>query len=197
MKYKYYIITIIILFIAFAISSYIAIKTIKEKESLSECGSLRVQNILLKEGFFHSYDFSRYPLDLNMQVTDASFNNAPLSSYINGPTLFLFIDATGCNKCIMENIYRIKKFKKTCKIPIIVGVQTEDYSLFRSLVLQNNIDKYSFMLPTKWYEGFKLNPIFYFVADKYLNTNCFFAPSDAFPSLTDDYFQKVIELYSI
>lgn len=168
---------------------------VKLRDSVNETSSIKVENILLKEGFFHSYDFEVLPFDDSRMVYDHQNNALPFSDVIgNETTLVLFANVNSCGACSASHIERIKALQSTTKLKVVLGIDGMDERSFRAYVLNNNLEAFAYRLSESFYSGFQHSPVFYFVADG-LKRTCFYAPSDAFPSLTDVYYDKLNTMY--
>jgi hypothetical protein len=167
-----------------------------DKETNSHIENLRVENILLKEGFFHSYDFKDFEVNFQKSIytyngDSINFNNISESN----PTIFLLIDHGGCSDCYLNNITAIKDFYEKTKINTVIGIMGMDKRSFRAFAINNNIESYCYLLPNGFYDGFHLNSIIYFVLDNF-SLCCFYSPSYVLPSLTESYLLKIEDLYS-
>jgi len=151
---------------------------------------LRVENYLLKEGFFHSCDFSFIPLEL-----DQSFPNilGPVNLHDlseNDHTLFLFVNPSACLPCVPEHLEDIKSFAEKNDINVVIGIEGMNEREFNIFVKQHKVELIAYRLPDGFYSGFYINPIVYFLK-KGDHIGCFYAPSPSFPSLTHDYFNLI------
>ena len=161
----------------------------EEKNTSLDQGKYMVENILLKEGFFHSYDFE----DITINYSDSvyGFNDKKVKIedlFHNKNSLAVFMSVGSCN-CVYDNMEIIQKIKQKSNVVICIdGLSKKD---FRAFVLQYNIEEISYLLPERFFDGFVYNPIVYFVIDRSLKAKYFYAPSMAFPELTTDYLQKI------
>jgi len=157
---------------------------------------LRIENILLKEGFFHSYDFEGIKINFTQKIFNSNLQEITLNDIIkNKATLVLFI-MRGCDKCIYDNIKKIKEFRHNSKLNVIIGIAGLDKRQFKSFVHNNKIKNYSYLIPDDYFSGFKINPVVYFVIDSSHNLKYFYAPNYLFSTLTNDYLTKIINIFS-
>jgi len=163
----------------------------------NEMEAKRVENILLKEGFFHMYDFENISIDLSIPVRNINGDTTILKNLLEGEnTLVLFIRVGSCNSCINSNLDFIRNVNKEMKV--LLGLSGLTMNEFKSFVSQNNLkDTLCYLLPDERFEGFKINPIVYFVVDVNLRTKYFYAPSIVFPELTKIYIDKVQTMINI
>ncbi len=158
---------------------------------------LRMKNIILEEGFFHSYDFEGLSVDFYGYIKDYKNDSSNLAQIAKSKTtLVLLIYAESCNKCEDENINAVKKFKKNYKSNVFIGIAGLNDRRFKAFVTNHEIQDIAYHIPDGYFEGFKFNPIVYFLVTDQLETRCFYAPSDIFPGLTQSYFLKIKRLYN-
>ncbi|MDD3687488.1 MAG: hypothetical protein PHE56_12065 [Bacteroidales bacterium] len=158
--------------------------------------NLRVENILLKEGFFHSYDYSTISIDMERRLLNHKSDSLNLREIAKGKiTLALFLNIGSCGSCYMESIRNLKSLINTAKLNVMIGIGGLNQREFKAFVQTNKIEEFAYLMPDTFFSGFKINPVVYFVIDKNYRTTCFYAPSDVFPELTNDYFLKVCNLY--
>jgi hypothetical protein len=154
-----------------------------------EAENRRIENILLKEGFFHTYDFEDISIDYSVFVHNVKGDTKKLEEVFSEKnTIVLFMSVGSCN-CEYDNIKAIQDIRK--KSNIVIGIDGLTMKVFKSFVSQHNIEEIAYLLPNGLFEGFKINPAVYFVVDKNLNSKYFYAPSMAFPDLTKIYLDKV------
>ncbi|NHB69967.1 hypothetical protein [Perlabentimonas gracilis] len=160
--------------------------------------SLRVENILLKEGFFHSYDYSTISIDMERKLFNHKSDSLNLREITKDKlTLALFINIGACSSCYMESIHRVITLINEAKLDVMIGIGGLNQREFNAFVLTNKVEEYAYFIPENFFSGFKINPVVYFVIEKNFRTNCFYAPSDVFPELTNDYFLKLTDLYGL
>lgn len=196
MKHKVFYTLAIIAYVALT-AIFIYVKMNLEKQ-LKECKGdpLRIENILLKEGFFHSYDFETINVDFENQIKDINQENYSLSELTKGETtVVLMIYAGSCNNCVEENIKYVKKLEKDTGFNVLIGIAGMKNRRFKAFVSNHKIGKIAYQIPDDYFEGFKYSPIVYFLVTEDLDTRCFYAPSDAFNELTQDYFSKIKMIY--
>lgn len=166
---------------------------LKSKHTLKNgsCESIRIENILLKEGFFHSYDFSFFNLDLNKTIY-TNYNDSTSISFQSKDktTLVLLINAEGCSTCFQEHINMIESINTSRKFEVLIGIEGFSERDFNIFINQNGLSEYIYRLPNNFYRGFQNSSIIYFLVHKG-KAVCFYAPSDSFPSLTTDYYDKI------
>jgi len=156
-----------------------------------DIGKMRVENILLKEGFFHSYDFEDIVVDCFSLFTNYEGDSINLAKIVSGEDkLIVFMNVGTCN-CVFDNLDLLGDLKKE---KIILGIDGLSNKEFKAFVSQNNIKDIAYLLPNNFYKGFEISPIIYFVLDKDLHVKYHYAPSLAFPELTDMYLKKVSTL---
>lgn len=190
MKNKEIILGIIILFQLFFIVLLFFFNSNKNTipgSTLSIVDNLRVENVLLKEGFFHNCDFDFIPIDFSLEISDT----INLSILVNeNNSLVLFVNPMICSSCIPDHLSSIRRFAESTGINVIIGVEGLSERQFNEFISQYGIEKYAVKLPDEFYSGFKISPIVYFVA-KGGFIGCFYAPSPNLPSLTQDYYAVV------
>lgn len=154
--------------------------------------AIRVENTLLKEGFFHSYDYETVPINFTSYVQNYKLDSILLNSILQyKKTLILFVHVESCTGCTYENIKRIKKLQKDSELDILIGIEGLSFRKFQAFVSNNDIKDFAYRLPDRFFQGFYLNPVVYFVVDETLETRYFFAPSNIYPQLTQEYFNKL------
>lgn len=181
-----------ILIILFISLIFLTFDVLSLKSDLHNSGNLRTENILLKEGFFHSYDFEDVNIDFKQKIINSDLKEVTLKDVVNDKnTIALFIDVSSCDICTYNNIKKIKEFKHDSKVNILIGISGLDKRQFNSFVHSNKIIDDSYLIPEYYFSGFKNNPVVYFTIDSSCNLKYFYAPNDIFPSLTDDYLSKI------
>jgi hypothetical protein len=192
MKSKvYYAVFLCIVVIVNGVAFIYQQKTISRLKKMPlEAENKRVENILLKEGFFHTYDFENISIDYSVSVYNITDGNTKrLEDMFSGKnSIVLFMSVGSCN-CWYDNIKAIQDIRK--KSNVVIGIDGLTMREFKSFVSQNNIKEIAYLLPDGIFEGFKINPVVYFVVDKNLNSKYFYAPSIAFPDLTKIYLDKI------
>lgn len=165
------------------------------KSDLSSFSNLKTENVLLKEGFFHSYDYEGIEVDFAQKIFNSDLQEVTIDSIINNEnTLVLFVNVSACDKCTYDNIKRMKEIKGNTKLDIFIGISGLDKRQFNSFVHNNKILDDAYLIPDYIFSGFRINPVVYFVIDSSHNLKYFYAPSDIFPTLTDEYFSKINNL---
>jgi hypothetical protein len=192
MKSKiYYTIILCVIIIVNGIVFIYQQKTISRlKQMPFDAEKRRVENILLKEGFFHSYDFEDLSIDYSTFVYNANGDTVSLRELFSGKkTIVLFMSVGSCNFCAGDNIKAIRDLRKTSDI--MIGIDGLTMREFKSFVSQNNIKENVYCLPDRLFDGFNINPVVYFVVDENLKSKYFYAPSVVFPDLTKIYLEKM------
>ncbi|MDD2197763.1 MAG: hypothetical protein PHW91_11325 [Bacteroidales bacterium] len=152
---------------------------------------IRIENKLLKEGFFHSYDFSFFHLDLDKTIYTNNNDGTSISFQSKDKTtLVLLINAKGCSTCFQEHLNMVESINTTRKFGALIGIEGFNERDFNIFIDQNGLSENTYRLPNNFYEGFQNSSIIYFLVHKGEAT-CFYAPSDSFPSLTADYYDKI------
>jgi hypothetical protein len=165
------------------------------KSDLYSFSNLKTENVLLKEVFFHSYDYEGIEINFSQKIFDSNLQEITFIDIIkNENTLVLFINVSACDRCTYDNIKRIKDIKHKSKLNIFIGISGLDKRQFNSFVHNNKISDDSYLIPDNIFSGFRINPVVYFVIDSSHNLKYFYAPNDIFPTLTDDYFSKINNL---
>ena len=191
------IILILLVIIVLAVNTTVIISQHNKIKAFSaipeEFYALRTENILLKEGFFHTYDYEGAAVDYSIPVFDLSGNAVYLNDILRGKNwIAMYISAGqgGCASCIADNMEFIKRLQKD-KVNFFVCVEGLEDREFRIFTEQYDIEDnaysiYDFAFPKKG-----LSPVVLFVVDSELNCRYFYAPSPWFPDLTYDYYEIV------
>ena len=177
----------------------IILNTIKNRKLINKynqlygvTNSIREENTLLREGFFHFYDFETVSINFSGCVQDYKLDYVDFKKLLKKDyTLVLFIHVESCNSCTYENIKSIKKLHKDSKLNVLICIEGLNTRKFEAFVSNNDISDIAYLLPDGTFGGFYLNPVVYCVVDKSLNTKYFFSPSNIYPDLTQDYFSKI------
>lgn len=198
MNSKIRIILVVLFFCAFAINLFIVfyqhkkIKTFLEVPKLLE--QMRWENILLKEGFFQSYNYENTIVDYSTYISNADDEIIKLQDLLSSKnSLILFIRVGSCRDCIYNDIKFLKDLKKK-KMNVLVGVEGLTVREFKSFIHQYELEDVAYYLHDDFFPEFDINPVVYFVVDENLKSKYFYTPSLAFPDLTKDYF-NIIERY--
>lgn len=177
-------------------SIYLLRYNLKLKSELSSlrngaCELLRTENLLLKEGFFHSYDFSFFHLNLSKPIYNKSSDSTSiLLQSKDKTTLVLLYNAKGCGTCFQEHVGMVESISAIKNIETLIGVEGLNERDFKIFIDQHGLSENTYRLPNDFYEGFQNSSIIYFLVHKG-KAVCFYAPSDSFPSLTTDYYDKI------
>jgi len=186
-------------FIVFLFLSLLLIATIFKGKIFSmtqnnidsiEHNQSRFENNLLKEGFFHSYDFETININFDEFIIDANGNPYTLNDLSsNAATVVLFVHPESCNKCVSANIKRISEFQSSGLNTVIIigGLKNRD---FKAYVASYGISDIAYSMPDGYFEGFRFSPIVYCVANN-SEACCFYAPSEMLPELTNNYYEKI------
>ncbi len=162
------------------------------REPSVELNLIRKENALLREGFFHSYDYSFIPIPLTETITDFFEKPTSLQTLVRDKsTLILLANPLMCSPCVPIHVKAIFDFANQKRVNIIIGIEGLSSRQFQAFVSQNQIEKYAFLLPEGFYSGLQISPIVYFVSKNGIQ-GFFYAPSDNFPELTQDYFDVIV-----
>lgn len=192
MKTKYfYAVLIVVLFAA------ICLLYVSNRRYKASIDSLRhrpylVENNLLKEGFFHSYDFENLQIETNTEVFSSSGDSVTLANLVaDGRAVFLFAHTAACGACSFDNIDRIMRFSREQGFKVLIGIAGMSEKDFSSYVQNNGLEEIAFRLPSGFFREFEISPVVYFVMEPDGNVHYFYAPSNLLPELTSLYFEKI------
>ena len=160
-----------------------------------ELQSIRVENTLLREGFFHSYDFEALTLNPDRPLLNYHGDSSTLKDMVQGSkALVMFMHVPSCEQCNFENLRKIKDLIAKNNNNIFIGLSGIGQRHFKSFVLNNDIKDHAYLLPVDYFEGFHINPIVYFVIFEDSRMRYFFSPANIYPQLTEDYFRKLSDM---
>ncbi len=192
-------IILIILAVALVIVANAAViisqhKRIQELSDIPELTmKLRQENILLKEGFFHTYDYEDAAIDFRMPVYDIDGNMVRLQDKLIGKDwLALYISAGrgSCASCIVNNMEFIQKLQNM-NLNLFVCVEGLDEREFRIFTNQYGIEDISYRIHDFAFPGKEFSPALFFIVDRNLNCKYFYAPSPLLPELTEIYYESI------
>lgn len=153
--------------------------------------NLRQENILLKEGFFHTYDYEGATIEYKLPVYDAKGNKTKFSDVVRGKSsivLFASMGAGSCRDCVFNNIEFIKKQKDINAVICIEGLSQKEFEIF---AYQQGIEDIAYLVNRYMFTKLDINPVVYFVIDNDFVCKYFYAPSVHFPELVKDYLSVV------
>ncbi len=154
---------------------------------------MRVENILLKEGFFQSYNYENTFIDYSAYVSNANDETIKLQDLLSDKNcLILFMRVGSCRDCMYDNIEFVKDLKKK-NVNVLIGVEGLTVREFKSFINQYELENMAYRLPDNFFPQFEVNPVVYFVVGENLKSKYFYAPSLVFPDLTKEYF-NIIEI---
>ena len=154
---------------------------------------LRQENILLKEGFFHTYDYEDAAIDFRMPVYDIDGNMVWLQDKLIGKDwLALYISAGrgSCASCIVNNMEFIQKLQNM-NLNLFVCVEGLDEREFLIFTNQYGIEDISYRIHDFAFPGKEFSPALFFIVDRNLNCKYFYAPSPLLPELTEIYYESI------
>lgn len=153
---------------------------------------LRQENILLKEGFFHTYDFEGASVEYGLPVYDSDGNAVYLKDVLAGKNwlaLFATAGAGSCRDCLWNNIEFIKSHKGNNNVIVCIeGLSEREFEIF---VRQQGIEDIAYRIHHYSFPRLDINPVVYFVIDRQYECRYFYAPSLLLPDLVNDYFYIV------
>jgi hypothetical protein len=129
----YYIVILCIIIIANGIAFIYQQKTISRLRQMPlEFEKRRVENILLKEGFFHMYDFEDISIDYSVFIHNVNGDTKRLEELFSGKnSIVLFMSVGSCNSCVYDNIKAIRDLRKTSNIMIgIDGLTVREFKAY-------------------------------------------------------------------
>jgi hypothetical protein len=196
MNPKIRIVLVIVFFCAFIANLIVIFYQHKKVKSLLEeiqqpVEKMRWENILLKEGFFQSYNYENTVIDYSDYVSNVNDESIKFQDLLSDKNwLILFMSVGSCRDCMYDNIEFIKDLKKK-KVNVLIGIEGLTVREFKSFINQYELENIAYRLPDNFFPQFSINPAVYFVIDKNLRSKYFYAPSLAFPDLTKDYFDII------
>ena len=182
-----FIVLVIIADITVIIYQYCAIRRLSSDLPAATM-ELRMENNLLKEGFFHTYDYEGASVNFDFPIYDVSANAINPHDLLEGENwLALFISAApdSCRECLLSNIEFIKNVKEENIFVGIEGLSQKDFQIF---VKEYGLENIAYRVYNYAFSAFQVNPAVFFIIDQDLQCKYFFAPSPAFPDLVNDYY---------
>ncbi|MDR0989148.1 MAG: hypothetical protein LBM06_06780 [Prevotellaceae bacterium] len=200
MKSKFNIILLGVLLIAILSNLFVFLYQKNNKNSfapnlLSACAKARAESILLKEGFFHMYDFEKLSINASTPVQNGQGIVMPFKDAIAEENkLLLFVQPTNCLSCVSENINAITSSALKNKVVICVnGLGESDFKIFAK---KHNIVDNAYRIPDSFFQGFAIQPVIFCVIDAEDHSlHFFYSPSIHLPEITTLYLDRISPLF--
>lgn len=192
-------IILIILAVALVIVANAAViisqhKRIQELSDIPELTmKLRQENILLKEGFFHTYDYEDATVDYKLPVYDIKGNKVWLKDALIGKdwiAMYISAGKGSCASCVTNNMEFLRELQSR-DLNIFVCVEGLDKREFTAFVRQYGIDDIAYRIYDFGFPKKELSPALFFTVDRNLSCRYFYAPSPWLPELNEVWYETI------